>query len=858
MAKIPDPVQLAGNVPESQLSVFKGPENQIGAAMESAGNAGQKLGGTLLDLGNEDDALDAAKANANFLSKKINLESDLANDQDYPTVQERYNKGITQIQQESGSLIRNQKLRDKFNMATGVDIARGQADIKKQAFVLEGNSNIAYTNSMGEQLINQAINSKDPVVKARAAEAYSALVDGLQAKNFRDPTQGVEMKKKWQEDYAKADAYKRGDQGDIDGTIKDLEESRDNAARKAPPVVPGAGPLTIHDKTSDAGFGYKFGKLAQADGMIIHHTGGDGDVEGVISTFKDRNFPAQFVIARDGTVYQTLPDGARGQHMQNGSGKGAGLSNGNMEGVEIIAKDDKDVTQAQRVAAAELVAQRAQKWGYDPKTSVYGHGEVNPGHKEASEGMSVVNGIRDGEFDGVLNGQQTAAQDAKAKGVQVASNDPNMVPSMPDAGGAAAAPTDQPARKPNIYDNLSAKEREELIVHMRSLKDAAAVDQERKLRIEKQQAEIASDKRETDILQNVWSEKPTITAKDVVNDPTLTREAKERVTGIVNRDAAGEPPPQVSRQNAMNILADIRRPDNDPQKITDLSPIDDAYIKDGKLTRGDYQFLRKEVQDARTPEGSVLAKRKADFLQGFKPMIDKSNPMMGVIDKSGPANFYNFSLDVEKKIDEYRAAKKNPYDLFDPSKPDFMGNPKVISGYQKPLAESIQGIGASLNPPAGAGSALQQGSPPAADLAAQANEITGQQLITPSAEPKDYGLRPDGTPKGPGFLGELKMNDGSGKVATEISIGVEIDGKETLIPSIVPTLTKEELGSLLDGKKPSQAIVKKAADYARERIAAGKSPFADQPNEAPAAPVKVEMRKAGETIADYLKRTGRQ
>ncbi len=84
-------------------------------------------------------------------------------------------------------------------------------------------------------------------------------------------------------------------------------------------------------------------------------------------------------------------------------------------------------------------------------------------------------------------------------------------------------------------------------------------------------------------------------------------------------------------------------------------------------------------------------------------------------------------------------------------------------------------------------------------------------------------LRADGTKKGPGFLGELKRPDG--KVSTEISIGVELDGKETEIPTLVPTLTKDEIKHLLSGKKPTEAIVKKAVKHARERIALGKSPF---------------------------------
>lgn len=86
-----------------------------------------------------------------------------------------------------------------------------------------------------------------------------------------------------------------------------------------------------------------------------------------------------------------------------------------------------------------------------------------------------------------------------------------------------------------------------------------------------------------------------------------------------------------------------------------------------------------------------------------------------------------------------------------------------------------------------------------------------------------YGQRQDGTHKGPGFMGELKRPDGD--ISTELSIGVEIDGKEMEIPMIVPTLSKKELNHLLDGGEPTDDIVNKAVEHAQTRIKEGKSPF---------------------------------
>lgn len=97
-----------------------------------------------------------------------------------------------------------------------------------------------------------------------------------------------------------------------------------------------------------------------------------------------------------------------------------------------------------------------------------------------------------------------------------------------------------------------------------------------------------------------------------------------------------------------------------------------------------------------------------------------------------------------------------------------------------------------------------------------------------------FGNRADGTPKGNGFLGILKRPDGS--VSTELSIGVEMDGKEMEIPTLVPGLTEVEKNYLLSTPSDKlftndpnifKGIKSKAVDHARRRISEGKSPFAD-------------------------------
>lgn len=90
----------------------------------------------------------------------------------------------------------------------------------------------------------------------------------------------------------------------------------------------------------------------------------------------------------------------------------------------------------------------------------------------------------------------------------------------------------------------------------------------------------------------------------------------------------------------------------------------------------------------------------------------------------------------------------------------------------------------------------------------------------------NYGTREDGTPKGIGYFGEIQRPGGD--ISTELSIGV--DGRE--MPSLVPTLSRQEIAHLAGGGEMTDPIVDKAVAHARDRYAIGKSPFAgdNEPN----------------------------
>jgi hypothetical protein len=138
--------------------------------------------------------------------------------------------------------------------------------------------------------------------------------------------------------------------------------------------------LQITDISSQSNF--KGGQIKNNKYFIFHHTAGRGDAPGVIKILNCRkrknNKPGcmilgvQFIIDREGKVYRGLPDGSSGGHVVR-VGKGPlDVTNSNSKGVEIIAKNDKDVLIKQCKSALLLVKDQ----GFS-LNQIIGHGEVS-------------------------------------------------------------------------------------------------------------------------------------------------------------------------------------------------------------------------------------------------------------------------------------------------------------------------------------------------------------------------------------------------------------------------------------------------------------------------------------------------
>ena len=116
--------------------------------------------------------------------------------------------------------------------------------------------------------------------------------------------------------------------------------------------------------------------------FVAHHTGGPrGAASGVYTTFYERGLPAQYVIDGNAKIHRFMPDGAKGWHA------GPDYNNKSI-GVEITAKDDSDITEAQVKATVRLI----HYLGFT-KSQVVGHGQIAT-HKMPTEGKKVVDFVK--------------------------------------------------------------------------------------------------------------------------------------------------------------------------------------------------------------------------------------------------------------------------------------------------------------------------------------------------------------------------------------------------------------------------------------------------------------------------------
>ena len=144
--------------------------------------------------------------------------------------------------------------------------------------------------------------------------------------------------------------------------------------------------LQITDISGESNFK---GKQFSPKYFLIHHTAGRGTPSQVVKILNCRHYNGsskcttlgiQWIIDRNGKLYQALPKGSKGAHVASQKSGMGHINNSTAEGVEIIGSNDDDITIKQCKTALLLI----KSLGYS-LSNVFGHGEVST-NKQATEG----------------------------------------------------------------------------------------------------------------------------------------------------------------------------------------------------------------------------------------------------------------------------------------------------------------------------------------------------------------------------------------------------------------------------------------------------------------------------------------
>lgn len=215
----------------------------------------------------------------------------------------------------------------------------------------------------------------------------------------------------------------------------------------------------------------------------------------------------------------------------------------------------------------------------------------------------------------------------------------------------------------------------------------------------KQQRDIVTSA-EGEYIPRIITDPTSVDIAKMANDPRLKSNPAEawRLREMLKSSLNDEPKASaISHQTAISLLSDMRLSEGDPARITDLGPLYDAYAS-GKLNNNDFNFVQTQFREMQTADGQRLDQSTKAFLESHKASIDKSNPLMGLLDMTGGDNYYRLQTDLAAKIADYRKAGKDPFDLLNPKKSDYFGGPETMSQYQKSIPESLEDYKKRLAP----------------------------------------------------------------------------------------------------------------------------------------------------------------
>lgn len=260
------------------------------------------------------------------------------------------------------------------------------------------------------------------------------------------------------------------------------------------------------------------------------------------------------------------------------------------------------------------------------------------------------------------------------------------------AGVIEAAATDDAGTARKLYNQylpaIDGALQPQLERIINQAEKAEEADRERKRVLAERYQAMAQEAKYNDYMTKILAseEDPSIQApsiKEIAMDPVLKGMQKYQLTQIMQTQDKVEPLTEVSRINSMPLLQNVTN-----GQITDKSELVTAYT-DGKINKADFNWLLGIFYDTRSSDGQRLGDQANRLIEAMRSPILKPN-LAGQSTVDDATNFFYFGQYVWAKVKEFKDAKKDPFELFNPGSKEYLATPERIQQFQNSMEQSLQ------------------------------------------------------------------------------------------------------------------------------------------------------------------------
>jgi hypothetical protein len=176
----------SGGVASYRGGIAEGAGQEIARSIGDAGQQMSNLGMRMIDVGGD---IEYANARSKWLHAKIQADKAFDGDPDYKTFETRYEKLTGDARNDASSGISSASARRRFEVDADDDIARGRADLGKQAFAKETDAERARLNDLisanqsallttnDQPTINGLIGATNTAIQGAAAKGWVSAVE---------------------------------------------------------------------------------------------------------------------------------------------------------------------------------------------------------------------------------------------------------------------------------------------------------------------------------------------------------------------------------------------------------------------------------------------------------------------------------------------------------------------------------------------------------------------------------------------------------------------------------------------------------------------------------------------------------